>query len=200
MAQVSDARTTHPRDVQKTKVRLLAAARQEFAESGMAGARIDRIAERAGSNKRLLYVYFGNKEEVFGAVVTDCVSEFNAAVPFVTDDLASYAGRVFDYLAAEPIVRRVLAWRDVEGARPTPIEIDLYRRKFVAIAAAQASGDIDASLDPVDLLAVVEAVISSWLGATVGLRGAADRDSAARRAEHRRAVVVSVRRIVRPDH
>src|SRR5215813_3009987 len=58
-----------PRDSRATKELLLAAATEEFAEHGLAGARIDRIAERAGANKRLLYVYFGDKDQIFDAVL-----------------------------------------------------------------------------------------------------------------------------------
>jgi AcrR family transcriptional regulator len=45
-----------------TKQDILVAARAEFCEFGLDGARVDRIAERAAANKRLLYHYFGNKE------------------------------------------------------------------------------------------------------------------------------------------
>ncbi len=48
------------RDAAATRARILAAAVGEFAEFGEAGARIDRIAEAAGANKRSIYVYFGN--------------------------------------------------------------------------------------------------------------------------------------------
>ena len=45
------------------------AALGEFARSGLGGARVDRIAARAGANKRMLYYYFGNKEDLFLAVL-----------------------------------------------------------------------------------------------------------------------------------
>jgi AcrR family transcriptional regulator len=51
------------------RARILAAALAEFAEQGFAGARIDAIAERAGINKRMLYVYIGNKEALWLAVL-----------------------------------------------------------------------------------------------------------------------------------
>jgi AcrR family transcriptional regulator len=58
-----------PPDSTATKARLLGAALTEFAEHGIAGARVDRIAEQAGANKRLIYVYYGNKEQLFETVV-----------------------------------------------------------------------------------------------------------------------------------
>ena len=48
---------------------ILLAARGEFAEHGLGGARMDRIAERAGLNKRLIYYYFSGKESLFQAAL-----------------------------------------------------------------------------------------------------------------------------------
>ncbi|HEY3483203.1 MAG TPA: TetR family transcriptional regulator, partial [Streptomyces sp.] len=50
------------RDAAETKRRLLAAATEEFAERGIAGARVDRIAAAAGCNKAMIYSYFGSKD------------------------------------------------------------------------------------------------------------------------------------------
>ena len=57
------------RNPEKNRERILAAALQEFARCGLGGARVDRIAARAGANKRMLYYYFGNKEDLFLAVL-----------------------------------------------------------------------------------------------------------------------------------
>ena len=60
-----------PRDADRTRRRILAAAIDEFAASGYAGARIDRIAARADVNKRMIYHHFGGKPVVFEAVLAD---------------------------------------------------------------------------------------------------------------------------------
>jgi AcrR family transcriptional regulator len=57
------------RDADRSQGTILAAARDEFAEFGLGGARVDRIAERAGLNKRLIYYYFEDKEKLFQAVL-----------------------------------------------------------------------------------------------------------------------------------
>ena len=57
------------RNPERNKDRILRAATGEFARFGLGGARVDRIAERAGANKRMLYYYFGNKEALFLAVL-----------------------------------------------------------------------------------------------------------------------------------
>jgi AcrR family transcriptional regulator len=53
----------------RNRGRILAAALAEFSRYGLGGARVDRIAARAGANKRMLYYYFGNKEAMFLAVL-----------------------------------------------------------------------------------------------------------------------------------
>lgn len=57
------------RDADRSQGIILAAARDEFAEYGLGGARMDRIAERAALNKRLIYYYFSDKEALFQAVL-----------------------------------------------------------------------------------------------------------------------------------
>ncbi len=57
------------RDAGATKLRILAAARVEFADHGYMGARVDRIARNRRANKRLLYYYIGNKEALYLATL-----------------------------------------------------------------------------------------------------------------------------------
>lgn len=57
------------RDADKTRKRILAAATVEFARKGLGGARVDEIAIRSKSNKRMIYHYFGSKELLFTAVL-----------------------------------------------------------------------------------------------------------------------------------
>jgi AcrR family transcriptional regulator len=65
----SPAGEERTRDADRSQNTILAAARDEFAECGLGGARVDRIAERAGLNKRLIYYYFEDKEQLFQAVL-----------------------------------------------------------------------------------------------------------------------------------
>ena len=59
------------RDPDRTRQRVLDAATVEFARYGLGGARVDRIAARAGANKRMLYYYFGSKEDLFLAALEE---------------------------------------------------------------------------------------------------------------------------------
>ena len=67
------------RDADRSQLAILASARDEFAERGLAGARMDSIAERAGLNKRLIYYYFGSKDDLFLAVLERVYADIRAA-------------------------------------------------------------------------------------------------------------------------
>jgi TetR/AcrR family transcriptional regulator len=66
------------RDPAATRQKLLTAARREFAKSGLAGARVDEIAARAGVNKQLVYHYFGDKDALYLAVLEWVYEEIRA--------------------------------------------------------------------------------------------------------------------------
>src|SRR5436309_15664286 len=66
------------RDPVATRKKLLTAARREFASSGLAGARVDEIAARAGVNKQLVYHYFGDKDALYLAVLEWVYEEIRA--------------------------------------------------------------------------------------------------------------------------
>src|SRR4051812_31489957 len=95
---------------EETKARILAAAFREFAEYGVAGARVDRIAKNAECNKNLIYVYFESKEGLFTTVLDQRLADAYAGLEFTSDDLPGLARRVFDYAQANPDVYRLLAW------------------------------------------------------------------------------------------
>ncbi|MCC9308382.1 TetR family transcriptional regulator [Kitasatospora sp. RB6PN24] len=98
------------RDVDRTRLRLLAAARTEFAEHGMGGARVDRIALGAGVNKERIYGIFGSKEKLFSAVVAEAFGDHAARVGLPTGDLGEYAGRIFDFHRDNPELTRLMLW------------------------------------------------------------------------------------------
>ncbi len=76
--QRSSAAGTRKRDPAATREKLLVAARREFAQKGLAGARVDDIAERAGVNKQLVYHYFGDKDALYLAVLEWVYEEIRA--------------------------------------------------------------------------------------------------------------------------
>ncbi|MCO6009135.1 TetR family transcriptional regulator [Actinoallomurus purpureus] len=189
-----------PRDSSATKARLLDAAFTEFAAYGIAGARVDRIAETAGVNKRLIYVYFGNKEQLFDEVLQRALTAGAESVPFDVEDLPGYAGAIFDHLVARPDLMRLRLWKLLERPSATGLEPAAFRRKTAEVADAQQRGDVAQEMEPADLLTMVLAVAQAWFWAAEGVevQEGGQSWSPQRLALHRSAVVEAARRMSEP--
>jgi len=84
---------------------ILGAARDEFAEFGLDGARVDRIASRAGLNKAMIYYHFGSKEKLYQAVIDEHIGqiaafaltqEFDASDPTaIIENIAIFMNKMF---------------------------------------------------------------------------------------------------------
>jgi AcrR family transcriptional regulator len=203
MATSARETPARPRDAKATQERLLVAAIDEFSRHGLAGARIDRIAERAGANKRLIYAYFGSKDDLFDAVLARTLGVLTETVPFTAEDLPAFAGALFDQLVEQPKVLRLATWRNFERESASEHERASYAGKVAAIKAAQKAGTIDAAIPPADLLVMLMSLVTSWLSAPAALRelgGGSDPMASRRLKQHRRALVEAVARVVMPAH
>ena len=179
-----------PYDSTATRTRILDAATTEFAEFGLAGARVDRLAERAGANKQLIYAYFGSKEALFNATLERHIEQLLDAVPFTADDLPGYATAMFDFGITHPQLLRLLHWHMLE--RPGELarleqSIGSTERKVAALAEAQAAGKVDDTLPPGELLAVL-----------LGIIQAIDDPTPEAVAQRRESVAAAVHRLVTP--
>ncbi|BEL12107.1 TetR/AcrR family transcriptional regulator [Actinoplanes sichuanensis] len=67
------------RDAERTRTELLDVATDEFADRGYSGARVDEIAARTRTTKRMIYYYFGGKEQLYLAVLERAYAEIRAA-------------------------------------------------------------------------------------------------------------------------
>lgn len=147
---------TRVRDPEATKARILAAAAEEFAAKGISGARIDEIAERARTNKRMLYYYFGSKEDLFREVLH---RELSARIEQVSQLPVDRVERLVDRQAHHLVDRdyvRLLGWESLERAPADALE-DGERQAacqawVAAVRAEQAAGRIAAGLDPAQLV------------------------------------------------
>ncbi|MFJ8386659.1 TetR family transcriptional regulator [Streptomyces sp. NPDC094438] len=135
-------------DSKATKERILAAAAAEFAQHGVAGARVDRIATQAKANKRAIYEYFGDKNKLFAAVLEHLMADLAQAVPPGDEDLPAYAERLFDYHRAHPEALRLLMWEALElGDQPVPGEEARTRHYEDKIRAARTATSDDEARD-----------------------------------------------------
>ncbi|WP_037602104.1 TetR family transcriptional regulator [Streptacidiphilus rugosus] len=161
-----------PWDTARTKQLLLDAAVEEFAEHGPHGARVARIATRAGVNKERIYQYFGSKEQLFGSVLEAELAKLAAAVPMTVEqaaDLGDYAGRVYDYHSAHPHFLRLLAWEGLQCADGAPEGVAAeseraahYAEKVAAVSSAQRAGVLTDEVDAARLMYAVLALVNTW--------------------------------------
>lgn len=180
------------RNAERTRTRILAAATEEFAARGIAGARVNRIAEVAGYNKAMLYAYYGSKDGLFDAVYSAAVETYLAEVGFDTADLPGYAGRVFDYFEAHPEHQRLNVWYRLERPSGSALEaiVAVNQSRLDDLEKAQRLGVVPANFSPAELLALLQAVATSWNSMNPEY-GASAPDRVARRT----AVVEAVRRL-----
>src|SRR5712672_3245595 len=120
----SDDLRRQRRDPAATRRKLLTAARREFASRGLAGARVDDIAGRAGVNKQLVYHYFGDKDALYLAVLEWVYEEIRAQerklnLEGLPPDQAikRLIEASFDHLAAHPDFIVLLNDENCGGAR-----------------------------------------------------------------------------------
>lgn len=150
----------------ETKARILGAALMEFSARGVAGARVDRIADAAVCNKNLLYVYFGSKEGLFLAVLDQYLARVYDGIPFTPDDLPGFAGRVFDFAMTRPDLMRLLAWSALEQSVPLPRSRTASRvARIGALAQAQAGQRNGAAFTAEFLVTTVMALACAWSAA-----------------------------------
>lgn len=178
-----------PYDSDATRGRLLDAAYREFSDRGLAGARVDRIATMAKANKQAIYAYFGSKEHLFDAVLADRLGVLADAAPYTPEDLAGYAGALFDALCATPDLLRLTQWRHLERDDATPGEIESHQDKAEALRTAMNLPDRSTA---VDILEIVVAISSAWLNMPDGLKAVGGLDRPARQLAHRAVVVQAV--------
>ena len=182
------------RDADRTKKRLLEAATAEFAALGIAGARVDRIAEAAGCNKAMIYAYFGNKDQLFDAVFTALVAATVEHVPFDAADLPEYAGQLFDRYEDDPATVRLATWYRLERPKGAPLQAIVTSNvgKLEKVQRAQREGVLSDHYTPVELLTLVISIAGAWASVTPELETNAPAD----RDRRRRTVVDAVRRLI----
>src|SRR5215217_7972540 len=75
VAAAKSATEEFANDAERSKADILAVATEEFATNGLSGARVDAIAERTRTSKRMIYYYFSGKEGLYKAVLEKAYSE-----------------------------------------------------------------------------------------------------------------------------
>ncbi|HYA52032.1 MAG TPA: TetR/AcrR family transcriptional regulator [Streptosporangiaceae bacterium] len=152
------------RDPQRTRDRILAAALAEFSAEGFAGARVARIARRARINKRMLYHYFGNKEDLFREIFDRKLRERAAWITEAPAELGSSLAYWFEMACEDSDWIRLIQWEALAVGDGSVIQ-DEERRASLARAlddlrARQRRGLVPGDLDAGHLLLTIMGVLA----------------------------------------
>jgi len=154
-----------PRDPAQTRREILDVATDAFAEKGLAGARVDEIAARTRTTKRMIYYYFGSKVGLYGAVIERAYGGIREAERRLRLDALPPAEAMrrlvestFDYHHANPTFVRLVAVENIEEARHVRASAAIARRNAEVIDAMRdllergaREGCFRAGVDPLDL-------------------------------------------------
>lgn len=168
----SPAAKPRVRDAEATKARILEAAKKEFAKSGMGGARVDVIAEKAKANKRMIYHYFGSKEDLFRTVLENAYIDIRSAEQKLNldhleprDALERLVRFTWGYYLKNPEFITLVNSENLHRAKHLKQSevVKVYSRKFVAmmeniLTRGVAAGVFREGVDPVQLNITVAAI------------------------------------------
>jgi AcrR family transcriptional regulator len=157
--------TRRTRDPEATRLAILEAATAEFSAHGYAGGRVDDIAARTATSKRMIYYYFGGKAQLYAAVLEQLYGGMrDAEAALQTDLLPPHEAMrrmvevTFDHHHAHPEFVRLVVSENIEEARNVRASPTIPARNARVIgtlatllARGEASGVFRRGVDPVDL-------------------------------------------------
>lgn len=188
------------RDADRSQNIILAAARDEFAEHGLGGARVDRIAERAGLNKRLIYYYFEDKETLFQAVLEQTyrhIREEEAKLRLLEMDPPTAVRRLveftWDYYLAHPEFLTLLNSANLhkarhlsESKRARELNSPVIETLAAVLERGRRDGSFRGGVDPVQLYVSIAGLAYFYLSNSHTLSAIFGRDLLAPRARAER--------------
>jgi len=199
---------------ENTRPQILEAAAREFAEKGLAGSRVDSIAEVSGCNKAMIYYFFKSKEELYLAVLEHAYSEMRAHEQRLDlgnlPPLAALRRLVefkFDYIRTHPRLIGLLSGENVNGARylkrsacVPDMQSPLVATISALLQVGVAEGTIRPGIDPVQLYFSIASLGYFYFsnGATLAFAFGRELMSREAHAARRAHAVDMILRYVRP--
>jgi len=154
-------------------LRILDAARSEFAQRGFPGARLQDIAERAGLTHPTLLYHFKSKEKLYAAVIEQAMLDWAAmtsaavsAAPVGFDRVAALVAAGMEFFATHHDF--VIIWRReaIEGGGRLEVAMAEHMRPFLERAVAFLEGEVEAGRlrphDPEELMQLVYGAVSTY--------------------------------------
>lgn len=196
------------RDPEGMRIRILEAAKQEFAAHGLAGARVDRIAAKAGANKRMLYYHVGNKEDLYLTVLEAAYEKIRVEERGLDlehleppEAIARLIDFTWNYFIRNPEFLALLQTENLARARhlKRSAKVKMMHSPFVemirtVVRRGVESGDFQVAVDPVQLYISIAALGFFYLSNSATLSVIFGRDllSPAARDERLRHMIALV--------
>ncbi|WP_082472898.1 TetR/AcrR family transcriptional regulator [Sphingomonas sp. Leaf357] len=172
IATTAEPRGTRAADSEATKANILEVARQEFSDKGLSGARIDEIAERTNTSKRMIYYHFASKEGLYRAVLEEAytrIRETETAMPIETmgaeEALRANIRLTFDYHHEHPEFVRLVMNENMHHGEFIKHVAGIKRRNESVIrvlgeiiAKGRDEGVFRDDLDPIELHMTISAL------------------------------------------
>ncbi len=190
------------RDADRTKAEILLVATREFARQGYTGARVDEIASLMRTTKRMIYYYFGSKEQLYTAVLEQAYAEVRSAERALDVDhlgpveaIRTLAELTFDHHDAHPDFIRLVSIENIHQAehiRKSPALANLGTPALDLIGkileAGRASGEFVTTADAIDVHMMISAFCVFRIANQHTFEALFGRDltAAKHRARHRR--------------
>jgi TetR/AcrR family transcriptional regulator len=206
-ANLEKAKLEPVRDAERTRRALLDAAEIEFAAKGLAGARVDVIAAESSANKRMLYYYFGSKDELYVAVLERAYGamrerekELNLTHLEPLEAIQKLVEFKFDYYEENSRIIPLLAAENLQGGkylkrsrRLRDMHMSLVDMLCKVIETGERKGVVRRGIDPFQLYVSMSALSYFYFSNSATLSAAFGRQLASP-AEHkeRRAHAVEV--------
>jgi AcrR family transcriptional regulator len=168
----SAKRSGRTNDPERTMAGIMAVATQEFAAKGLAGARIDAIADATHTSKRMIYYYYGSKEGLYLAVLEESYRRIRSVENDLhlgdlppTEALAKLVGFTFDHHHSnQDFIRLVMSENMQRGEYLAQSELIQELNVSVITAITELyergvrQGEFRAGLDPIDIHASISAL------------------------------------------
>lgn len=134
-----------------TRAKIFEAALAEFGEAGFAGARVDAIARRSGTNKALLYRYFGDKSKLYAATLAHVASLRRAEADAAPDELGARAAHWVHATSRSDLVLRFVLQEAARPRRSRALDHAHYARQIEELET-RVTGDAALTLLALDAL------------------------------------------------
>jgi AcrR family transcriptional regulator len=202
------------RDAERSMQDILAVATEEFAVNGLSGARVDQIAERTRTSKRMIYYYFNGKEGLYQAVLEKAYMDIRSLEERARlvdleprEAMRKLIELTFDYDETHPQFISLVSVENIHQAKHLAnlqsikeLNASVIRTLTTILERGRKEGVFRADLDPVDVHLMISAFCFFRVSNrhTFGAIFNRDLSDQKLRKRHKKMIIEAVERMLEP--